>query len=291
MIDVLWRLAKGMRNYRNPFSLLCQRAMKTPMIHMADRKTGLEFRCRRGSERMMCESLHAHIYDSVFVPLRRGDVVFDLGANHGFYSCWAAYQGATVHAFEPDAATFELLVENIRRNGFSDRITPHPEAIGGESGQAKLLHTASLGGGMNTTIPAFAQNKKIEVTSETLVPVLSLVDAMRKCNVDHLRLCKLDCEGAELSILGSLDARTIDSIDAFVMEYHPEAYDLQLLIESLLGFKNYHISKVVSQDIQNANLSAVRSDLIRQWCVGQNFTSPRIRPSVSPSSSVSRLER
>jgi len=219
---------------------------------------------------MMAETLHAHIYDIAFAPVRKGDVVFDVGASHGYFACWAAYQGATVHAFEPDPDVFKLLVENIRANGLDDRVTAYPIAVGGESGPANLLCTPRLGGGMNTTIPAFAQNTRIDITAQARVEMLSLPDAMAKCQVERLRVCKLDCEGAELSILGSLDPATIEKVDAFVFEYHPEAYDVLLLVESLLGWKDYHISKVTSADVQNANLCAVRSELIREWCVGQN---------------------
>jgi FkbM family methyltransferase len=290
MTESVWRLVKGLRNYRNPFSLMCQRAVKSRIVTVVDRKTGLRFRCRRGAEVMMAETLHAHIYDVAFAPLRWGDVVFDVGASHGYYACWAAYQGATVHAFEPDPDAFQLLVENIRVNRLDGKVTAHPEAIGGEGGEANLLRTPRLGGGMNTTVPAFAQNTRIDITAETKVKMLSLPEAMEKCQVKRLRVCKLDCEGAELSILGALAPATIEMIDAFVFEYHPEAYDVLLLIESLLGWKDYHISKVYTHDVENANLCAVRSDLLRQWCGGQNSIY-RQQPTPLPVPSPTRVRR
>jgi hypothetical protein len=78
----------------------------------------------------------------------------------------------------------------------------------------------------------------------------------------------MDCEGAELSILASLDSATLNDFDAFVLEYHPEAYDLQQFMGMLLSWEGHHISKVVSsdRDLANANLSIVKADIIRQWC-------------------------
>lgn len=35
--------------------------------------------------------------------LKRGDTVLDIGANQGIFSLYAAYHGAEVHAFEPNA--------------------------------------------------------------------------------------------------------------------------------------------------------------------------------------------
>ncbi len=64
--------------------------------------------------------------------LREGDVFCDIGANIGLYSLMAAARvGASgqVYAFEPLAANFASLVENIRLNGYADRMTPFSLAL------------------------------------------------------------------------------------------------------------------------------------------------------------------
>lgn len=70
--------------------------------------------------------------DLIRQELREGDVFCDIGANIGLYSLMAAARtGKTgqVYAFEPLAANFASLVENIRRNDYCERITPFSLAL------------------------------------------------------------------------------------------------------------------------------------------------------------------
>jgi len=55
------------------------------------------------------------------VPIRPGDIVLDIGANQGFFSCYAAHKGAKVFAFEPVPELRDRLMFNLRRNGFGAR--------------------------------------------------------------------------------------------------------------------------------------------------------------------------
>lgn len=51
-----------------------------------------------------------------------GDVFLDVGANIGLYSLYAAFHGLRVYAFEPQAQSYALLVQNIQLNNLSDQI-------------------------------------------------------------------------------------------------------------------------------------------------------------------------
>jgi len=64
--------------------------------------------------------------------LSEGDVFCDIGANIGLYSLMAAARTGTtgeVCSFEPLAANFASLVENIRLNDYCDRIKPFSLAL------------------------------------------------------------------------------------------------------------------------------------------------------------------
>ncbi len=293
MIETLYRVLKGFRNYRNPLSILRQRTFRSPIITVIDRKTGLRFKCRRGADIMMAETFHAHVYELPFAPLRSGDVVFDIGANHGFYACWAAYQGATVHAFEPDPNTFDLLCENIKANGLEESITAHPFAIGGETGDTQIFCSDELGGGMSTTIPAFAVKTGMNVIEQTTVRVLSLADALATLQVGRVRICKLDCEGAEFSILAALGPATLGRFDAFALEYHPQAYKLPDLMDLLLSWGDFHVSRSLSQnsELEHANLSAVRAELLRNWSDPNQIGKRRGRLLVAPHSEMDPVDQ
>ncbi len=54
-----------------------------------------------------------------------GDVLWDIGANVGLYSLYAAQRGVTVLAFEPLPANLHALTTNIELNGFDRRIAAY----------------------------------------------------------------------------------------------------------------------------------------------------------------------
>ena len=71
-------------------------------------------------------------------------VFYDIGANIGIYSLYAAaaIPAATILAFEPESQPFAALCRNIAVNGF-DNIVPYQFALSNEVGIG-LLHIATM---------------------------------------------------------------------------------------------------------------------------------------------------
>jgi FkbM family methyltransferase len=63
-----------------------------------------------------------------------GDVLFDIGANVGLYSIYAASRGARVVAFEPESQNYALINQNIFLNSLGDRIQCLAIALADRSG-------------------------------------------------------------------------------------------------------------------------------------------------------------
>ena len=62
------------------------------------------------------------------------DVFYDVGANCGQYSLYAAALGCRqIFSFEPHLRNFYYMMENIKVNNFDDQITPIPFAISTDS--------------------------------------------------------------------------------------------------------------------------------------------------------------
>jgi FkbM family methyltransferase len=265
LAEALYRLGKAARNYRHPLGLLAQRALGRPTVTVTDRATSLRFRCLKDADRMLGEIVHSRVYDVPTAPVRAGDVVVDVGANHGFAACWFASRGARVLAFEPSPRVFPLLTANIAANGLGDRITAFPEAVAGEEGTATLLVSPTLGGGMTTLHPGFVERHQLPVEQRVPVRTRSLSGVLGELGIGRVRLLKLDCEGSELDILRSLDRETLDRIDSLAIEYHSDVYPLSSLVELVLDWGDFHLSKVVTPDVENANLHAVHRRALEEW--------------------------
>jgi FkbM family methyltransferase len=69
-------------------------------------------------------TLHEICTDKLYfqegVSILPGDIVFDVGANIGVFTLFAAKQGAQIYAYEPIPPTFEVLQHNIHLHGFDN---------------------------------------------------------------------------------------------------------------------------------------------------------------------------
>ena len=245
MLGSIRSLARSWDQYGNPLSMAWQRLRRRPVETRRDRDTGLVFRCRAAGACMMAESFQFRVYDVAAAPLRPGDLVFDVGANHGFFACRAAWKGARVQAFEPDPRLLPLLRENVAANGLADRITVHAGAIAGHDGEATLHLTESMGGGMNSVAPRFVRAFGGGDAGTARVPCWTLPSLLRRhADAGPARLVKLDCEGAELAALRLLEDFDLARVDAFAIEFHPEAYPLEELLGLVFSWRGFHVARL-----------------------------------------------
>ena len=236
-------LLTAWRRYGNPASFWLAGHLKpNGRLQLVDRRSRVRCTCTRPSTPIFAEVWHRRDYDVPRMQIRPNDIVIDIGANQGVFTCYAAYHGARVYAFEPFPQSFETLRENVRSNGFEKSVTATPWAIAGQNGTANLIYTDSLGGVMNSINLAYCQKKNIDMQQQIAVPCYTLAQIIEDMKIDRIRLCKIDCEGAELDILKQVTEKELRKIDSFVIEYHSESYDLQELIELMLNWGTHQIS-------------------------------------------------
>ena len=274
MIRQLRKVANALTHYRNPAGLALQRLSRRPVHTITDRATGLTFRSRAAAAPMLTETFHQHAYDLPAVPLREGDVVLDIGANHGFFACYAAGRGARVHAFEPSASLQGFIRDNVRTNGLTDRVTVHPCAVGARDGEVTFYETGHMGGGMNSTRGDWLSAEGVGDAVATTVPCVSFAGALRLCGEPApIRLLKVDCEGAELDILRSLTPTDLARIDGLAVEFHPGAYPLEELFELVMGWPDFHLSLITTGEVPNDMIHLTSGRALREWVRHRN-TSP-----------------
>lgn len=75
-----------------------------------------------------------------------GETLFDVGANIGQYSMLAAQRGVSVHAFEPEAQNFALLVRNLAINNLTGLCVAWPFALN-DHPSIEILHLSGVTAG------------------------------------------------------------------------------------------------------------------------------------------------
>lgn len=152
----------------------------------------------------------------VLADLGPDDVFFDIGANIGFYTCFAAAQ-ASVVAFEPAPPNVGRIRDNLRQNGRAADI--HEVALADEPGTATINRAALTPGyPFATFAPETANGETFEVEVDTGDRLIE------RGVVPQPTVVKIDVEGAEpLVIEGMRSALTDNDCRRVYCEVHREA--------------------------------------------------------------------
>jgi FkbM family methyltransferase len=167
------------------------------------------------------EVFFSHVYTPKFLPVEKGDIVVDIGANIGVFSVFASARGAAqIYAFEPFRGNFDFLRENIALNGM-DNIIPIHEAVSGKAGIARL-YLAGISGG-HLLFDHCIDGKLDEYVE---VPAITLPAVMDDRKLDRIDYLKIDCEGSEGAILESLSRDYLRRVRKIGMEFHDNVSSL-----------------------------------------------------------------
>lgn len=134
----------------------------------------------------------------------KGSVLWDIGANIGLYSVYAAKRrGCRVWAFEPSVFNLELLARNLFMNGLTDQVCIVPLALSNKLGTSKMrMTTTEWGGAMSTFGQGFGwDGKAIRQVFEFQTVGLTMEDAVRNLSIPIPDYIKIDVDGLEHLIL------------------------------------------------------------------------------------------
>lgn len=127
--------------------------------------------------------------------LKPGMIVFDIGANVGYYSVLASKMVGVkgkVYAFEPDPNSVKLLKKNIALNKCRNVVVV-PYAVGGKDGAAILsIDEANPG---ESYLGGNGTKKQI------MVWAIALDSFVQKRKIAKVNVVKMDIEGAEVDVL------------------------------------------------------------------------------------------
>lgn len=136
--------------------------------------------------------------------MERGSLVWDIGANVGLYSCYAAKaQGCTVFAFEPSVFNLELLARNIFLNDLTDQIAIVPLPLTERLTISTLnMSMTDWGGALSTFGESYSyDNKPLVKVFEFRTLGLSMDDAVARLDMAQPDYIKMDVDGIEHLIL------------------------------------------------------------------------------------------
>lgn len=134
----------------------------------------------------------------------RGAVMWDIGANVGLYTCYAAKaRGCRVFAFEPSVFNLELLARNIFLNDLAKQATIVPLPLAdGLAISALNMTSTEWGGALSTFGQDYGQDgQALRKIFEFQTIGLSMDDAVSLLHIPQPDYLKMDVDGIEHLIL------------------------------------------------------------------------------------------
>jgi len=221
----------------------------------------------------------AQFYDDIFVKqvyvrhgvvLADGACVFDVGANIGLFSIFAAHRarGARVFAFEPAPPLFAILAENtlwcagevlLFNCGLGDRegtaeLTFYPLTSGmssfhADAGEERaalrtLFRNQAAGGapGLDAVMRSEDQLLDQRLLSETYpCPIRTLSGVVAEHGVSQIDLLKIDVEKSEVQVLAGIAERDWPKVRQIVAEVH-DLGDRLAAVEADLAARGFAVS-------------------------------------------------
>ncbi len=241
------------------------------------------YKNRSETDFMYREIFEEHAYLKHGITLDPESCIFDVGANMGIFALQIGqlYPDATIHAFEPVPAIFELLCLNTTLYGLKTKL--YNCGLAASEGQDTFTFYPEVsvmsgrfadGADEHAVISSFLMNEDLELAntgeaslvdemlterlhSQTITAQFRTISSvMAEEQVAHIDLLKIDVEKSELDVLRGIDTADWPKIRQIVLEVHDREGRLQAITE-LLSAQGYAVTVEQEQMLSDTGLFSV----------------------------------
>lgn len=157
--------------------------------------------------------------------LKPRQTFYDVGANVGFYSLWAAFHNCRVVAYEPNLRVSGLIRRSIRDNGFTE-LAVEEIALSDRNQRSVPLWIPNGHSGAASLYKGSVPGDIVNVPTWRFDEI-----AM----IDRPSIMKIDAEGSEPQIWAGLQEGFATGDLTIVLEWQRDRYDAEVFADSLLS--------------------------------------------------------
>lgn len=148
---------------------------------------------------------------------------WDIGANVGYYSMFAAANGLIVMAFEPQQDLCDYINLSAMANKFDTPVIVLPRALSDRAGEINLMKPEGHSGAAYISEQTDAPDEAHKWVSETVMT--KTLDGLFPNALPGSHLMKMDAEGAEPKIWEGMQGFLRRNSVTIFMEWQPDRYD------------------------------------------------------------------
>lgn len=164
---------------------------------------------------MFSEIWYYKFYNPEGYKISNQDIVFDVGANSGYFTIYAAGMAKHVYAFEPMFNLYNIIQKDIKLNNLTN-VTIEDTGIAKDAG-VRVFYESTHHNGCHSLYNRSDTDKRIEIKT------VNIEQYCKDKNISRIDFLKIDCEGAEYEIFDNLSNGFISNvIKKIVMEHHDD---------------------------------------------------------------------
>jgi FkbM family methyltransferase len=211
---------------------------------------GLRFNATGGTLWYLVGNAEHEEEKAISALLQEGDIVYDVGANIGYYAIGIARKVGSkghVYAFEPSADASLTLKQNITDNNLTNT-TIVPKAVSDKTGS--IVFHLSENGTMSSIQTGYVDNsvKSVEM------PTISLDDFVFIDGNPPPKFVLIDVEGAELLVLEGMKEVLKQHKPTIICEIHWLGQAVIDIQQGLLKEVGYEIKTIAGEEISNESV-------------------------------------
>ena len=174
----------------------------------------------------------------------------DIGGHQGVFTAFASLRTQnSILVYEPYPDNFSRL-KNLVEIQTWHNVEPHNLAINETIGEIELFIGKT---DSRSSIIGKDVVTREDLSDSIVVPTTTLKSAL--ADLPGIDFLKMDCEGAEFSILLNCDQQTFDKIHKIAMEYHADSDNPKL--HKLAEILDMHYSEVIIKDLPGVPLGYI----------------------------------
>ena len=172
------------------------------------------------------------------------DYFYDVGANVGCYSLYAAVRGIRTFAFEPEFNNLQLLYDNISLNELQEICTPIPIALGAATKlDVFYLKSISKGDALHSIgRKSYLISDSSTVTTKLDSLVMKLDDVVETFDLPQPTKLKIDVDYNELQVIKGA-VRTLDHVKEVHIEIDVKLAEHREALDALEA-QSFHIVRI-----------------------------------------------
>jgi FkbM family methyltransferase len=195
-----------------------------------------------------------------------GSIFWDIGANVGLYSVYAAKKGCKVYAFEPSVFNLEVLARNTNLNDVNNLISIIPGALSDKTGFGTLNMTSvEVGGALSTFDKSYGfDGNALKTIFSYTTFALTIDDAVHKFGIPEPEHIKLDVDGIEHLILSG-SSNSLFKVKTILIEISQDFKEQKSILTNFLIKEGFHHKKFTNEELYKFNISEDMPTVNQIW--------------------------